>query len=163
MSIPINFLCHITGYKGEFSPRVLLVAQRANILGPPPLLPPPTTKMGSTVLDYFSQKTCPRYYRTEVLALSWINSVQNCNLKSAHTIVKNTQIAAYEPGSLLISYSGSELYHDGYLRSSTIVLWKLANIVVDVKVIGERHMSVAEWSVLPKLFGSRRHGFDSAV
>lgn len=69
------------------------------------------------------------------MALSSIKSVQNCNLKSAHINVKNAQIAAYEPGSLLISYPGSELYHDGYLRSSTIFPWKLANKVVDVEHI----------------------------
>lgn len=133
MSLQINFLCHITGYKGEFSPKVLLMAQRANILWPPPSQLP--QKWGSIVLlvDYYSQKKCPRYYRTEVLALSWIKSVQNCNLKSARINVP--QIAAYEPGSLLISYSGSEFYHDGYLRSSTILLWKLGRKVVDVEVI----------------------------
>lgn len=65
-----------------------------------------------------------------------MKSVQNCNLKSAHMDLswKRSNRGLWARIAL-ISYSGSEFYHDGYLRSSTIVLWKLANKVVDIEHI----------------------------
>lgn len=129
----IIFSAILQDIKGNFLQKYCLWPKEPTFRDPPPPYQP--QKWGSILLDYFSQRTCPRYYKTKVLAISWIRSVQNGNLKSAHINVKNIQIAAYEPGSLLLSYSGAEFYHDGYLRSSTIVLWKLANKVVDVELI----------------------------
>lgn len=90
-------------------------------------------KWGSILLDYFSPLSKILQNGSFGLKLNKIGpklQPQKCTYK----FLKHS-IAAYEPGSLLISYSGSEFYHDGYLRSSTIVLCKLANKVVDVEVI----------------------------